>query len=88
MTPHLSMAALVGFVIVFALSLARENPLSTSLIRGLIGALAFVIIYRWWIRKVFTELHHSMYEQSQAEMRANEARAAEAQASAQPPTAA
>lgn len=81
------MAALVGFALVFGVSLLRENPLSTSLIRGLIGALAFVIIHRWWMRMVFTELHHSMYEKSQAEARAQEA-AALAATTEQPPTSA
>lgn len=76
------MAAMLGFAIVFGISLTQTNPLSTSLIRGLIGALAFVIIHRWWMRKVFTELHHALYDKQRAEALEQEKQALAAAAAA------
>lgn len=67
---YLTYAGLSGFLIVFGWCFVTDQPLAQCLVHGLVAMFLFALVTKWWLRHVFTELHHSLYEKQMAQQQA------------------
>jgi len=67
---YLTYAGLSGFLIVFGWCFVTDQPLAQCLVHGLVAMFLFALVTKWWLRHVFVELHHSLYEKQMAQQQA------------------
>lgn len=66
MASYMIHGGMAGFLIVLAINLLNGNEIGVTLMRACIGALAFAIVGRWFMRGLFSEMHLAIWEQQQA----------------------
>ncbi len=90
MRAFLSRAGAGAFLIVFALNLAAGNSPAHGLVKGLVAALAFAFLTRWFMRKAYTQVPMAALERQVKAHQAKHApeHAAHAPAAHEPPAAA